>query len=141
MIQYPSLSIDDFHVGQIIEQEFQLNKQQLDDFVKASGDIHPLHTNLEFAESRGHSDVVLHGMFISSKCSAFVASEFIGKYGLLVSMSSDFLQPGYCGNIYVWRAEVKKIIDSKILEISWMVSSNQNIIQRGGATTYIGDNK
>jgi acyl dehydratase len=135
---YRELKIEQFAVGQVIEHEFQLDQHALDHFVIASGDAHPLHTNLEFARSRGHDDLVLHGMFIMSRCSAFVASDFIGTSGVLLSVSSDFIKPGYCGQSYLWRAKVTKVVDSGVIEVSWDVLYENSLIQRGMATTYIG---
>jgi itaconyl-CoA hydratase len=138
-MHYRELKIDQFMVGRVVEHEFQLDRQALDHFVTASGDAHPLHTNLEFARSQGHDDVVLHGMLIMSRCSAFVASNFIGTRGMLLSMSSDFIKPGYCGQSYLWRARVTNVVDSGVIEVSWDVLCENVLVQRGSATTYISN--
>jgi acyl dehydratase len=134
---YPELKIEEFTVGRVIEHEFQLDRKALDHFVSASGDAHPLHTDLEFARSHGHDDVLLHGMLIMSRCSAFVASDFIGIRGVLLSVSSDFIKPGYCGQSYLWRARVTNVVDSGVIEVSWDVLCENVLVQRGSATTFI----
>jgi len=136
-VNYPCRSVSDFHVGQVIERKFSLNKDDLKKFVEASGDNHPLHTNSEFSISQGFPDVVLNGMCISSRCSSFIAKEIVGSHGLLISMNSDFMHPGFCDELFRWRAEVIQMHGNRLVEIEWeVINQNEVAIQRGTATAY-----
>ena len=95
-ITYPRRALTEFTVGHIRKRNFHVDHQGLLRFVDASGDGHPVHTSSKFAQSRGYQDVLVHGMCITSICSGFVAEEFVGSHGLLVSMNADFRSPVFC---------------------------------------------
>lgn len=93
---YPRRILSESVVGEVRERIFQVDREALLRFIAASGDSHPLHTNADFARTRGYRDVLVHGMCITTLCSAFVAEEFVGSHGHLVSMSADFRLPVLC---------------------------------------------
>lgn len=142
-INYPCKSLEDFVVGQIIERTFEIGFKELQSFIEASGDIHPLHTNNDFAKSKGYPNVLIHGMAVAARCSAFIAEEFVGLHGLLISMSVDFRTPIFCGDQLYWHAEVIKIdVNGKTVEVKWNIFNNKKLIlQRGTACTYLGNKK
>lgn len=138
---YPRRVLAEFAVGEVREKNFQVDHESLLRFIASSGDSHPLHTNAIFAQSRGYRDVLVHGMCITARCSAFVAEEFVGSHGLLVSMSADFRLPVFCDELLTWRAEILRVdAVAEIVEIKWTVSNDRNIIvQRGTACAWLGE--
>jgi acyl dehydratase len=140
-LDYPRRSLAEFATGEVRERTFVVDKESLSRFIAASGDAHPLHTNADFAQSRGYRDVLVHGMCIASRCSAFVAEEFVGSHGLLVSMSADFRLPVFCDESLTWRGEVLRVDPvSETVEIKWAVSKGKNIVvQRGTACAWLGE--
>lgn len=141
-IDYPSHSLSEFAVGQIQERIFTIDEKCLYDFTIASGDDHPLHTNANFALACGYQDVLVHGMCVTSRCSAFVAKEFVGSRGLLISMSADFLLPIFRNELLIWRTEVSRVDSvAEIVEIKWVILKEKNIVaQRGIACAWLGRN-
>lgn len=140
-IGYPRRALTEFAVGEVRERTFQVNHEALLRFIVASGDSHPLHTNADFARSRGYRDVLVHGMCITALCSAFVAEEFVGSHGLLVSMSVDFRLPVFCDEPLTWRAEVLRVdAVAETVEIKWTASNDQKVAtQRGTACAWLGE--
>lgn len=132
---YPLHQLAHFLVGQSVEKKFQISQEELLAFIAASDDQHPLHTDRDFSITQGYPETIVHGMAVASRCSAFVAQEFIGRLGLLVSVSSEFRAPVYCGEILVWGAEVAKIeLKQKLMEVKWTVQKDSKLItQRGSA--------
>ncbi len=143
IINYPQRFLTEFSVGDVRIRPFEINKNILELFVSASGDSHPLHTNQEFARTRGYPDVLVHGMCINARCSNFVAQEFVGSHGLLVSMSADFRVPVFCNEPLIWRAKVCRVeVAAEIIEIDWSVLRNNDIsVQRGNACVWLGGRK
>lgn len=141
VLNYPRRTLAEFTDGEVRERSFWIDKESLLRFIAASGDSHPLHTNADFARTRGYHDVLVHGMCISARCSAFVAEEFVGSHGLLVSMSADFRLPVFCDESLTWRGEVL-LVDpvAETVEIKWAVSKDKNIVvQRGTACAWLGE--
>lgn len=136
---YPRHQLEDFTPGAVREQRLKVTRADLDRFSDVSGDRHPLHGDSQFAQSRGFSDVLVHGMLITSRCSAFIAHDFVGSHGLLVSMQADFRQPVFCDEELVWRAEVARIdAAATTVEIRWKVANSRGVIvQVGGACAWL----
>jgi acyl dehydratase len=139
-LNYPRHALAEFAVGAIRERTFVVDEESLQQFVAASGDSHPLHTNADFARTRGYHDVLVHGMCISARCSAFFAEEFVGSHGLLVSMNADFRLPVFCNESLTWRGEVCRVDPvAETVEIKWVASKDENIVvQRGTACAWLG---
>ena len=136
---YPRYEVANFTQGVVREHEFVISKEQVKLFSNVSDDHHPLHTDVNFSQTRGYSDIVVHGMLVASRSSAFIASEFVGSHGMLVSASSDFRQPIFCDMPLVWRGEVERVtIDTCLVEINWKVlNDSQIVLQCGTAFTWL----
>lgn len=139
-LDYPRRTLAEFAVGEVRERTFGIDEESLLRFIAASGDVHPLHTNADFARARGYRDVLVHGMCVTARCSAFVAEEFVGSHGLLVSISADFRLPVFCNESLTWRGEALRVDPvAKTVEIKWAVSKDKNImVQRGTACAWLG---
>jgi len=139
--KYPRRGLGEFSEGDVREQAFVVNRTGLQNFVLASGDDHPVHTDVDFAVSRGYKDVLVHGMCITARCSAFIAREVVGSHGLLVAMSADYRLPVFCDDSLVWRAEVANVDTvAETVQIKWAVYNHQNMaVQRGTACAWLGD--
>lgn len=142
-VEYRQLTLAEFTVGDLRERSFRVDQDKLLRFIAASGDKHPLHTNVDFAQSRGYRDVLVHGMCVAALCSAFVAEEFVGSHGLLVSMNADFRLPVFCNQSLSWRGEVLRIDSgAEIIEIKWSVLNDRGVVvQRGSACAWLGERK
>ena len=140
MLDYPRRALEEFTFGEIRERPFRIEEESLELFISASGDSHPLHTNSDFARLLGYRDVLVHGMCINARCSTFVAEEFVGSHGLLVSMNADFRVPVFCNESLTWRGEVCRIdVAAEIIEIKWVVFRDGAIpVQRGTACAWLG---
>ena len=141
MLDFPRRALTDFTVGEIRERSFRIEEETLQLFIAASGDSHPLHTNPDFARIRGYRDVLVHGMCINTRCSTFVAEEFVGSHGLLLSMNADFRVPVFCNESLTWRGEVCGVnATAEVIEIKWAVFRDSAIlVQRGTACAWLGE--
>jgi 3-hydroxybutyryl-CoA dehydratase len=131
--------VTDFVPGVVLEEEFEVHMDDVARFVSASGDNHPLHVDSHFARERGYSDVLIHGMLVASRSSAFIARRLVGTHGLLISMTSDFRQPIYCDQLLIWRGEVVSVVtEAGTVELSWRVSNARGaVLQVGKACAWL----
>jgi len=130
---YPRYEVADFTPGVVREHQFVIDKEQVNFFSNVSEDHHPLHTDVSFSQARGYTDIVVHGMLVASRSSAFIAREFVGSHGLLVSISSDFRQPVFCDMPLVWQGEVERVFaDAGTVEIQWKVINDSQIVMQCG---------
>jgi 3-hydroxybutyryl-CoA dehydratase len=138
---YPRRVLNEFSIGQIRESLFSISPDEFSNFIQASGDRHPLHTNQDFAKQRGYPDVLLHGMCIAARCSNFITYEFVGSHGLLVSMTADFRRPAFVCDPFLWRAEVISIeLQAQTAAVKWQVLTESGVlIQRGTACAWISE--
>lgn len=126
---------DDFSVGTERQRSFTIHRSELSTFSSVSEDHHPLHRDPELAKARGFPDVVVHGMLVASKVSAFISEDFVGTHGLLVSMTCDFRAPVYSDEPLLWTGTLANAVArSGVMEISWTVANGKGlIVQRGSA--------
>ena len=141
-VAYPRHRLPDFSVGQSREFACAVSVEDLSAFILATGDIHPLHTDSEFAVQRGFRGILLHGMCIAARCSHFITREFVGSHGLLVALGLDFRRPAFVDDALHWRAEVVRVDTiADIVEVKWHVADGAGaVVQRGTACAWIGSN-
>ena len=117
----------DINVG--LEESFsvRVNSEKLDNFLKISGDINPLHTDAEYSKSKGFSDRIVYGMLTSSFFSTLVGVYLPGKYCILQGVDIQFSQPVYIDDILTITGKVSYINEAyKQLEIKAVIINQDN---------------
>ena len=117
----------DINVG--LEESFsvRVNSEKLDQFLKISGDINPLHTDAEYSKSKGFSDRVVYGMLTSSFFSTLVGVYLPGKYCILQGVDIQFSKPVYIDDILTITGKVSYINEAyKQLEIKAVIINQDN---------------
>jgi 3-hydroxybutyryl-CoA dehydratase len=89
------LSWDDIEIGRTDSFKVTITNENVDSFIKLSGDNNPLHVDSKFAQSAGYKDRVVHGMFLASYYSTLVGLYLPGKNALLHSVDSQFKNPAF----------------------------------------------
>jgi 3-hydroxybutyryl-CoA dehydratase len=117
----------DIHVG--LEESFsvRVKSEKLDKFLKISGDINPLHTDIEYSKSKGFSDRVVYGMLTSSFFSTLVGVYLPGKYCILQGIDIQFSKPVYIDDILTITGKVSYINEAyKQIEIKAIIINQDN---------------
>lgn len=85
----------DIYVG--LEQSFDVNidETKLNKFLEITGDINPLHVDVEYAQSKGFDSRVVYGLLTSAFYSTLVGVYLPGKYCILQSVNTSFSKPVY----------------------------------------------
>lgn len=75
-----------------------ITAEMMDMFLKISGDENPLHTDEEYAVTKGYANRVVYGMLTASLYSTLAGVYLPGKKSLLQSVESKFVKPVYVGD-------------------------------------------
>ncbi len=86
---------DDIKIGMECEFTSKLTEEKMNDFLKITNDINPLHNDKDYAISKGYNDKVVYGMLTSSFLSTLAGVYLPGKYSLIHSVEILFKKPVY----------------------------------------------
>lgn len=84
---------EDINIGQIEEFAFEITNEKMKQFLELSGDVNPLHNNIEYAKEKGYEDVVVYGLLTTSALSTLAGVYLPGKYSLIHSVEISFVKP------------------------------------------------
>lgn len=89
---------EDIKVG--LEEEFKVNitEKMVETFCEITGDINPLHKDIDYAKSKGYEEKVVYGMLTSSFLSTLAGVYLPGKYSLIHSVEILFKKPVFLSN-------------------------------------------
>ena len=78
-----------------MEEEFKVSitEEMVKEFCEITGDINPLHNDIEYAKTKGHNEKVVYGMLTSSFLSTLAGVYLPGKYSLIHSVEILFKKP------------------------------------------------
>lgn len=103
-----------------------ITEEMLEKFGNITGDTNPLHTDEEYAKSKGFSGRVAYGMMTSSLLSTLAGVYLPGERSLIREMEVKFKKPVYIGDKLKITGEVTGINkDFKIFEMKVSIT-NQN---------------
>ena len=83
-------SLDSLHEGLVERFVFKATDEMMQSFEKISGDINPLHTDVNFATSRGFDGVVVYGGILVAQISRMVGMHLPGRDALWSSLNIYF---------------------------------------------------
>ena len=84
---------EDIKIGMIEQFNVNLTENMIDDFCKITGDINPLHSDLDYAKSKGFKEKVVYGMLTSSFLSTLAGVYLPGKYSLIHEVDILYKKP------------------------------------------------
>lgn len=124
-----SYSFDELEIGHVEQFSVKITKEMEDCFRSITGDINPLHMDDDFAKDIGEGKFLSHvafGMLTASFYSTLAGVYLPGKYSLIHSVDSKFLNPVYVGDELIITGMVNEKQDTfKLIQIKAKVY-NQN---------------
>lgn len=84
---------EDIYKGQIEEFTFEITEEKMQQFCNISGDNNPLHTDLNYAKTKGYNEVVVYGLLTTSALSTLAGVYLPGKYSLIHSVEISYARP------------------------------------------------
>ena len=83
----------DIKIGMKEKFQVSITEDMVDSFCKITGDINPLHNDLEYAKSKGYKEKIVYGMLTASFLSTLAGVYIPGKYSLIHSVEILFKKP------------------------------------------------
>jgi acyl dehydratase len=100
------LTMEDLSVGDVAEVAYTVTVETIREFVTASGDDNPIHSDAAFAAETRFGRVIAPGMLTGSFVSSVIGTRLPGPGTIYLSQSFRFLRPVYVGDRVTARVEV-----------------------------------
>jgi 3-hydroxybutyryl-CoA dehydratase len=100
------LTIEEVSVGDVAEATHTVTRETIREFVAASGDDNPIHSDEAFAADTRFGRIIAPGMLTGSFVSGVIGTSLPGPGTIYLSQSFRFLQPVYVGDQVTARVEV-----------------------------------
>ena len=104
---------------------YTISQDVYDAFLRASGDVNPLHTDDAFASSLGFPEKVMHGTILNCFISHFVGMHFPGGRVLLHAVDTQFKSPSHLGDVIRIDARVTQAAESVGVVVMSLVLTNE----------------
>jgi len=118
------LRFEDVRIGMSASFKVNITRSMIEAFGSICGDFNPLHVDVEYAQSIGHTGPVAYGMLTSSFYSRLVGMHIPGKYALLQQIEVSFTAPVYIGDVLTVSGYVSSIHESvKQIEIKGTITN------------------
>lgn len=101
-----------FDVDEKFEKSFVVSKNTHEDFIQLSQDRNPLHTNEEFARSKGFKGMVMHGNILNAFLSYFIGECLPTKDVIIHTQDIAYKNPVYLGDELNLTAIVSGVFES-----------------------------
>ncbi len=101
---------EDIKLNMVEEFKVEVTQKMQDDFKTNIGDINPIHSDKEFAQSKGFNNILVFGMLTASFYSKLVGVYLPGKNAIFQECKDlMFHNPVYIGDILQIKGEVIEI--------------------------------
>ncbi|HEX2500483.1 MAG TPA: MaoC family dehydratase [Methylomirabilota bacterium] len=100
------LTMEDLAVSDVAEASYTVTAATIREFVTASGDDNPIHSDAAFAAGSRFGRVIAPGMLTGSFVSGVIGTRLPGPGTIYLSQSFRFLHPVYVGDRVTVRVEV-----------------------------------
>lgn len=120
-----ALKYDEIKIGDEASFYRKITVSDVKCFAELSGDVNPLHCDVDYAKTTQFGNTVIHGMLASSLFSQLVGMHLPGKYCLYVSQDLQFRNVIYPGSDVVVSGKVIAKMDAfKLLTIETFISDS-----------------
>ena len=107
-------------------------------FVEISGDVNPMHTDVNFATSRGFDGVLVYGGILIAQISRMVGMHLPGRDALWSSLNIHFARPLLVGQTAELEARVEHISEAtSSIELKFKITSQGKTLAKGSAGVQI----
>lgn len=101
--------ISNFKIKERKKFKIKVTKKLHKDFIKFSGDVSPIHTNINFCKSNGFKLLVGHAFLLTAILSKIFGTFYPGGNELCLHQSCNFKKPFFVGDILIFTTEVLHI--------------------------------
>lgn len=99
-------TFEEIKIGICVSFNANVTEEDMQLFAKLSGDLNPMHTDADYAKSRGYKDKIVYGMLASSLYSTLVGMYLPGEKCLLNKCDVEYKKTVYVGDKLTITGEV-----------------------------------
>lgn len=123
-----SYTFDEINIGHKESFTVIVSEADRDRFRDITGDINPLHNDLDYAKSKGHDRCVAFGMLSASYLSTLAGVYLPGKNSLIQKTEVNFRKPVYVGDTLTVSGEVTDKSDTfKVIEVKVQITNQDGV--------------
>jgi len=130
------ISFDELVEGLRFSYQYSVTEKVYSGFISVFGDLSPIHTDHDYALSRGFEDKVMHGSILNGFLSHFIGMVCPGRRAMLLSVELSYHNPFFLNDRLELRAEVIQKVESQrviVLKISFYNLTRGIIAAKGRA--------
>ena len=101
-------SLQELRIGLKEQFEVTMTEDILKSFQVITGDDNPLHSDIDYAESKGFPGRVVYGMLSASFLSTLAGVYLPGKKSLIHNVNVNFHKPVFIGDVLIVAGEVRE---------------------------------
>ncbi len=133
-------TLEELHEGAEVSIPFRISEEDMETFARLSGDLSRVHTDAEFARSRGFDGVVVYAALTAARLSNLVGMHMPGDLGLSTGWRFYFNQPLYVNEDAVLSAVISQIsVATRTVVLKFRVTAGDRLISRGTASSMLLD--
>ena len=119
--------------GTTFNHKYTVSNETVDNFARLSNDKNPLHTDNEFAKSKGFKSKVVHGNIQNCFISHFVGECLPLKNVMILSQEIKYKAPVYINDMLFLNIIIVNVFDSvKLIELNFnFKNKNDRTISTG----------
>ena len=131
-------SLDSLHEGLVERFVFKPTNEMMRLFVEISGDVSPVHTDSNYATSRGFDGVVVYGGILVAQISRMVGMHLPGHDALSRGLNIHYVHPLLVGQQAELEARVAHISEAtSSIELKFKITSQGKTLAKGSAGVQI----
>ena len=131
-------SLDSLYEGLEERFVFKATDEMMQSFVEISGDVNPVHTDSNYAASRGFDGMVVYGGILVAQISRMVGMHLPGRDALWNSLNIQFAHPLLVGQTAELEARVDHISEAtSSIEFKFKITSQGKKLAKGSAGVQI----
>lgn len=116
-----------FNLGDTFEENFIVSNETYSGFITTFKDENPLHTNNDFAVSKGFQNKVMHGNILNGFLSYFIGECLPTKEVIIHTQNIQFKNAVYLNDKLLFNAEVIGVYESvNAVEFKFSFKNNDN---------------
>jgi len=125
-------------VGDVVEHRFVVETEQMAAFQALSNDYSRIHTDDEYAHSRGFKGAIVYGGIMMAHLSYVLGSKIPGSLGTSGRWQVDYRAPLYVGDSAVLRLEVTYVSKPMgVIQAKFTIRAREGLVATGTVQSFV----
>ena len=122
----------EYFVGLHIEWPFSISTEDMRLSSDLSGDGNPLHSDPQFAQTKGFAYPIVYGVLLCAQMSRLIGEEMPDKNSIIMDIQMDFLSPCFPEDVLIFSADlISKSNSTRTYQCKCKVIKDNKIMCKG----------